>query len=99
MPLEIRRNPKARADVLDIWNYIAPDSLRSADRVIDRFSEVFALLAAYPEIGTEHPELGGGIRSFPDGRFVIYFRRTGEVLEIVRVVAAARKVSPDLFEP
>ncbi len=98
MRLEIRRKPRAAEDVLGIWEYIAADSLRSADKVVDRFEEVFAMLASYPKMGLARPELGKGLKSFPEGRFVIFYRHNPQVLDIVRVVAAARKLSPDLFE-
>jgi plasmid stabilization system protein ParE len=98
MRLEVRRKPRAAEDVLDIWAYIAADSLRSADKVVNRFEETFVMLASYPEMGLDRPELGEGLKSFPDGRFVMFYRHNPRVLDIVRVVVAARKLSPDFFE-
>lgn len=98
MPLEIRRRPQASEDVLEIWSYIAVESLSSADRVADRFEDVFHILAGYPDMGLARPELGEGLKSFPDGRYIIFYRHTPHILDIVRVVAAARKLSPDFFE-
>ncbi|WP_421758752.1 type II toxin-antitoxin system RelE/ParE family toxin [Devosia sp.] len=98
MRLEIRRKPRASEDILEIWSYIAIESLRSADRVADRFEDVFNILAGYPEMGLARPELGEGLKSFPDGRYIIFYRHSSHILDIVRVVAAARKLSPDFFE-
>jgi toxin ParE1/3/4 len=98
MRLEIRRKPLAAEDVLDIWEHIASDSLRTADKVVDRFEEIFAMLSSHPDMGRARPELGDGLKSFPDGRFVIFYRHNPRILDIVRVVAAAQKLSPDLFE-
>jgi toxin ParE1/3/4 len=98
MPLEIRRRPRASEDILDIWGYIASESLLAADRVTDRFEEVFRVLADYPDMGLDRPELGSGLKSFPDGRYMIFYRHTSRILDVVRVVAAARKLNPDFFE-
>ena len=99
MRLEIRRKPQASEDVLEIWRYIAVHSLRSADGVVNRFEEIFRILAEYPDMGLDRPELGQGLKSFPDGRFIIFYRHNSRILDVVRVVAAARKVSADFFEP
>jgi toxin ParE1/3/4 len=66
--------------------------------VVDRFEDIFVMLASHPEMGLARPELGEGLKSFPEGRFVIFYRHNQRILDIVRVVAAARKLSPDLFE-
>lgn len=98
MPLRILRKPQAAKDILAIWEYIAADSLRSADRVVDAIEARFQLLAIYLAAGLERPELGKGLRSFPEGRFSIFYRYDAQILDIVRVVAAARKLSPDHFD-
>jgi len=41
----------AETDVLDIWSYIARDNLEAADRMIDRFTEAYELLARNPNSG------------------------------------------------
>lgn len=98
MPLRIVRKPLAADDVFEIWAYIALDSLRAADRTVDDFDEHFRILSIHPNLGVERPELGGGLRSFPVGRFVIFYRHDRTTLDIVRVLGAARKLSNDLFE-
>jgi len=35
----VSRRPLAAADILDIWDYIAEDSLDEADRWVDRLDE------------------------------------------------------------
>ena len=44
-------SPLAQADIDEIWDYIARDSLVNADRFIDRLERRFGLLAANPRLG------------------------------------------------
>jgi len=61
----VTRRPLAEADILEIWDYIADDSLAAADRWVDRLDEQFRLLAAQPMMGRARDELAPGVRSFP----------------------------------
>jgi len=99
MPLRIIRTPQAREDILNIWEYVANDSVRSADALVERFESVFQSLSMSPDIGIARSDLLDGLRSFPEGRFLIFYRRVGDNLDIVRVVAAARRITPVLFSP
>lgn len=42
---------RARQDVEDIWNYIADDSIKAADRVLDALEAAMVKLAKNPGIG------------------------------------------------
>ena len=46
----VTRRPLAAADILDIWDHIAEDSLDQADRWVDKLDEKFKLIAAQPLI-------------------------------------------------
>jgi toxin ParE1/3/4 len=89
-PRAIRRSPKARADILEIWLYIAERNPAAADRVLDAIEHVLGLIAAQPLIGRERPELAPGIRSFAVISWVILYRPHDEFVEIVRIVHGAR---------
>jgi len=56
MPRVMRR-PLAEVDILEIWDYIADDSLAAADRWVDNIDAQFKLLAAQPLIGRSRDEL------------------------------------------
>lgn len=63
----VSRRPLPAADILDIWDYIAEDSLDEADRWVDRLDEKLDLLATQPLMGRARDELLAGLRSFPFG--------------------------------
>ena len=89
-PLAIRRSPRARADLLDIWLYIAERSPAAADRVLDEIERVFEVIAVHPLIGRERAEIVPGIRSFVAMSWVVFYRPHAQHVEIVRVVHGAR---------
>jgi toxin ParE1/3/4 len=90
LPRAIRRSPKARSDLLEIWLYIAERNPAAADRVLDAIEHVFGLIAAQPLIGRQRPELSAGIRSFAVMSWVVFYRAHDQFVDIVRVVHGAR---------
>jgi toxin ParE1/3/4 len=88
----IRLRPRAKADLVAIWEYIARDNEAQADAFIKTVDEKFRLLAQNPGIGRVRDELGASVRSLPVGRYVIFFRSGETYLEIIRVLHGARDV-------
>lgn len=69
----VTRRPLAVADILEIWDYIAEDSLTAADRWVDGLDEKLARLATQPMMGRAREELAAGVSSFPYGRYVTFY--------------------------
>lgn len=82
--------PRARLDLIEIWNYIADDSPANADALIDELRKVFQMLARQPNLGRRRSELPPDILSFPFGRYVVFYRVHQKNIEIVRVLHGAR---------
>ena len=70
-----RLAPQAKAELSNIWTYIARESgnLAAADGVIDAITERFYLLAEFPYTGRAREDLQAGLRSFPVGQYVIIY--------------------------
>lgn len=83
---------EAEADVLEIWSYIADDSVAEADLWLDRLDERFALWGVQPLIGRSREELAPGLRSMPFGRYVVFFMLLADGIDIVRVLHGSRDV-------
>ena len=64
----VTRRPQAEADILEIWDYIAEDSIVEADRWVDRLDEKLSLWATQPMMGQARYELAPRIRSLSFGR-------------------------------
>ncbi|NWG75502.1 MAG: type II toxin-antitoxin system RelE/ParE family toxin [Rubrivivax sp.] len=88
----VTRRPLAAADILDIWDHIAEDSLDQADRWIDRLDEAFKLVATQPLMGRAREELAANLRSFPFGRYVIFYVPIHDGIDVVRVLHGARDI-------
>ena len=88
----VTRRPLAAADILDIWDHIAEDSLDQADRWVDKLDEKFGILATQPLMGRAREELAADLRSFPFGRYVIFYMPVQDGIDVVRVLHSARDV-------
>ena len=97
MPLVTRR-PLAETDILEIWDYIADDSLAAADRWVDHLDEQFRVLATQPMMGRARDELAPGVRSFPFGRYIVFYVPLDDGIDVVRVLQGARDIDA-VFNP
>lgn len=79
----------AQNDLDEIWLFIARDNRKAADRFHDLLHSKFVALAMQPHMGRARDELRRGIRSFPVGSYVIYYRDTPKLVEIARVLHGA----------
>jgi toxin ParE1/3/4 len=85
--------PRAKQDVNDIWDYIADDNIEAADRVLDALEGAMAKLAKNPGIGHWREELADKRhRFFLVYSYLIVYRYEDKVLQVIRVLHAARDV-------
>jgi toxin ParE1/3/4 len=84
---EYRLSPKARDDIEAAWLYSLNQwGLRQAERYIDELTKAFALLARSPNAGLACDWIRRGYRRHAVIRHVVYYRVTGQGIEIVRVL-------------
>ena len=83
-------SPAAKADLVDIFLYIAQDNFAAAERVYQKLEESFSSIARQPGIGRERNEYGPGIRILPVGNYVLYYKQAQETVSILRVLHGAR---------
>ena len=88
----VTRRPLAADDIAEVWDYIAEDNLDAADRWIDRLDEQFGLLATQPLMGRARPELGPELRSYPFGRYMIFYAPLADGIDVIRVLHGARDI-------
>jgi len=91
--------PRAKADLSEIWQFIAEDSDDQADAFIDLIDQKFQLLAQKSGLGRRREELAEGLRSFPVGRYVIFYLPIPGGVQIVRVLHGARDIEAALTKP
>jgi|ERR1700694_4607189 len=93
----ILKRPRAADDLIEIWDYIADDNVARADAFIDDVDAKLHLLAEQPMLGRSREELAPGLRSFPFGRYVIFYEVIRDGIAIIRVLHSARDLGP-IFE-
>jgi toxin ParE1/3/4 len=84
--LRILKSPAAENDLNEIWWFIAQDNLDSADKLLDEIAETSSKLAQFKNMGRNRDELHRGLRSFPVGRYLIFYMPISDGIEIVRVL-------------
>jgi toxin ParE1/3/4 len=93
----IYKRPLAQEDLIEIWEYIADDSIDRADAFIDIIDGKLRTLAAQPMMGRARDELMAGLRSFPVGRYILFYELVTDGIALVRVLHSARDI-PSQFE-
>ena len=90
------KSTNARRDIEQIWQFTAEGSLAAADKLVDRFDRAIQLLLEHPGAGPDRSELAAGLRSYPIGSYIIFYRAVPGGIEIVRFAHGARDL-PELF--
>ena len=98
MTNKFRKRSRADADLDSIWSYIAADSIKAADHLIERIGRVFEMLVQNPYAGRERPELAEGLRSFAVANHVIFYFAQPDGVEIVRVMHGRQDITSDDME-
>ena len=58
--------------------------------MVDSITEAFPLFARTPEAGTRRDDIDVGVRGFPVGNYIIYYRESGQSVVISRVIHGMR---------
>jgi toxin ParE1/3/4 len=92
----IRRTPASYRDYQVIWDYVAEKNVLAADRLLRTLDSKLELLSDHPRAGPARPELRPGLRSFPVGEYLIFYRPIRGGIELLRVLHGARNVRKTL---
>ncbi len=84
-------------DLQKIGRYIGKDNSARAGTFIRDIHKKSEAYAVHPDMGRDRSDLAKGIRSFPHGDYVIFYRRYRNGIQIVRVFNGYRDISPDTF--
>jgi len=79
--------------------FIAADNPAQADDFIDLIDAKFQNLSRQPGLGRRREELVAGLRSFPVGRYVIFYLQVQDCLQIVRILHGARDLDAVFADP
>ena len=89
--MRYRVSADAERDLEEIFLYWASRaSLVTADRVVDRITDRFWLLGEHPDAGKSAGDIAVGVKCFPAGKYLIYYRKTRRGTDILHIFHGAR---------
>jgi toxin ParE1/3/4 len=89
--------PAARADLIDIGDFIALDNRPRAASFVAEIEAKIVEVGERPGSFQKRDELHKGLRHARHGRYLIFFIEKGDEVQIVRVIEGSRDL-PRLFE-
>ena len=95
---QYRLEQDAQQDLTNISDFIGNDSVPAAEKLIDRFHDMFRFLAENRFAGERRADLAPEMRMFTMGNYVILFKPAPSGVSITHVVHAARDLQA-LFKP
>ena len=84
--------PQAQSDLLSIWDFIARDDIRAADRLARRMEAAFRMLARFPKTGHKRADVRTSepVLFWPVGSYVVVYRPEPRPVVILRILHGAR---------
>ncbi len=95
MPNSARKRPQTEIDLTSIYNFIADDSVKAADAWLKRIEDTFDMLAQTSMAGRARDDLSMALRSFPVGRYIIFYVPVSDGVEVVRVMNSRQDIDAD----
>ncbi len=89
--MKARISDRAKIDILDIHDYIAAGSKRYAKETLAKFTAKFMIIRSHPLSGTPCDELSKGLRSYPVGSYIIFYRVEDEIV-IERIIHSSKDI-------
>jgi toxin ParE1/3/4 len=88
--MRYRVHKDANQDLDEIFLYWAKRAgLNVADRLVDSIVDRFWLLGEYPDAGSPCEHIAAGVKCFPAGKYLIYYRKTRHGTDILHVFHGA----------
>ena len=83
----------AEQDLREAWRYIAADNPDAADRLLKKIDVKLQQYAVRPGMGTPRESIAAGLRSFPVGKYVVFYRCVTDGIEVARFLHGARDLT------
>ena len=88
---------EAQNDLDEILAFISADDFDAAIKFYNRLLDLFRMLGENPFAGRVRDELKDGLRSFPEGNYLVFYRKWSDKIAIARVIHSARDLD-ELFD-
>jgi len=93
--MNFRVSAAAARDLDEIFFFWAARAgLQVADRIVDSITERFWLPGEYPSAGKSAGNISRGVKCFPAGKYLIYYRKARRGTDILHIFHGARNQTP-----
>jgi len=84
-------HPDALTDLNEIWEYIAPDNIDAADRVLEEIYEAIRALVPFPQVGHRRSDLTSQpLRFHPIRDFLVVYAPDEKPLVVLAILHGRR---------
>jgi toxin ParE1/3/4 len=97
MPRRIERSRSALANFDAIYEFIARDNSRAAAEVLRALDQSIQLLASQPQLARDFRHRRLRLRLLTHGEYIVFYRESPRVIEIIRVIHGRRNI-PDMLD-
>lgn len=89
--------PEAQEELREIESYIGKDNPKAAVEFVGRLTERYQALTDFPGMGRKRDDVRAGYRSVSEGDYLIFYRVSGDVVEVMHVLHGRRNL-PKVLE-
>lgn len=90
--MKIRWTPKASTQLEAIYDYMADNSLRAAELLVERIHSAIEILEDYPEAGRRGRIEGTRELIVTNSPYIVFYRIRHETIHILAIIHGARKL-------
>lgn len=88
---KLRMRPQARVDLLEVWHYVAKDSIDAANRVYEEIKRVIRNLRQFPGVGHMRRDAADPSLRFTSAfSWIIAYRFDDEEVIVTRIIHGHR---------
>lgn len=84
--------PEAQEELREIESYIGKDNPKAAVEFVGRLTERYQALTDFPGMGRKRDDVRSGYRSIAEGDYLIFYRVSDDVVEVMHVLHGRRNL-------
>jgi toxin ParE1/3/4 len=91
--------PEAAQDLEEISTYYSTHNIEAGEKLIDEFEARCRYLVSFPNIGRSYPTIRPYLRGISFSDYILFYRVSQDMIEILRVVNGSRNLEALFADP
>ena len=91
--------PGAARDLEEISTYYAVHNIEAGEKLLDEFEARCRYLLSFPNIGKSYRSIRSDLRGISFSGYIIFYRVSERIVEILRVVSGSRDLEALFADP